>query len=81
MPTDVYTKVLLTIIAISLFVIAGQNFIPTANAQSGRCGETLSHACYVTAPPQSPIYVESNPNNGLYVATVPGQSLDVRVNR
>lgn len=81
MPTDAYTKVLLTVIAVSLAVIAGQNFIPTANAQSGHCGETLSHACYVTAPPQSPIYVESNPSNGLYVATIPGQPLEIRANR
>ena len=50
MPTDRYTKFILTIIAIGLFLVAGGGiFSPgvAVHAQTSGCGEEPNHPCYV----------------------------------
>jgi hypothetical protein len=54
MQTDIYTKAMLTIIAVSLVVIAGRGeFAERAYAQIGSdCGSTQMRPCYFTTPGQ-----------------------------
>ena len=48
MPTDLYTKAVLTLIAGALVVIAWQGTVRPANAQLGLgCGSSQSLPCYV----------------------------------
>jgi hypothetical protein len=49
MPTDRYTKIILTVIAISLTVIALRPFLSpdSAHADMKGCGLDASHPCYV----------------------------------
>jgi len=44
---DRYTKAVLSVIAISLAVIAGQNVLKPAVAQASGCGETPIIPCWV----------------------------------
>ena len=48
MKIDLYTKVVLTVIAIALVSIAIREAIPSARAQLGSgCGESWQTACYI----------------------------------
>jgi len=48
MPVDVWTKMALTLIAVSLAVIAWKlPFADGSHAQTGTCGSTGSAPCYV----------------------------------
>ena len=76
---DRYTKVILTIIAASLAIIAAQNFIQSATAQVRDCGDAPSNACYVAAPPGSPLYIEPASKGGLFAQTVPGANFEVKI--
>jgi hypothetical protein len=53
---DRYTKTVLTVIAVSLTVIAGQGLIRPAQAQMGDCGSVRS-PCYVNNLPGMPLDV------------------------
>lgn len=46
MPTDIYTKSVLTVIAVALTVIAGQQMLAPAQALGDGCGGILD-PCYV----------------------------------
>lgn len=45
--TDRYTKIVLTVIAVALCVIAVQNAVPRARALGNGCGDSSSNPCYV----------------------------------
>ena len=45
---DVYTKAVLTVIAVALSVIAIRFAVPSALALGDGCGERLSDPCYVS---------------------------------
>jgi uncharacterized membrane protein YczE len=53
---DAYTKLVLTVIAVSLTVISFRMSIPSASAL-GSCGWDVLHACHVTRNPN----VKSDP--------------------
>lgn len=48
---DAYSKTILTIIAVSLALIAGHQVNISANAQMGGCGESAKRPCYISYPP------------------------------
>ena len=50
MPTDLWTKMALTGIAVSLMVIAWKlPFADVGHAQTGTCGSNSSTPCYITS--------------------------------
>jgi len=79
---DRYTKIVLTVIAISLVALVIQNLSPAARAQiSAGCGTSSGKPCWITSAPSEPVYVQSDPRVGLYVSTIPSQPLEVRLSR
>ena len=46
---DAYTKLLLTVIAVALSVIAFRLTVPNASAALGSCGDVPSNPCFVDA--------------------------------
>lgn len=54
---DIYTKAVLTVIAIALAVIALQNASPTVMAQAG-CG--IAVPCYVQVVQNGPLWVSGD---------------------
>ncbi len=62
-PTDIYTKAVLTVIAVALCAIAFQNVILPAQAAS-HCGENSWNPCYVEVenwPSSQDVWVENWP--------------------
>lgn len=55
---DRYTKVVLTVIAVSLVALVCQNLSTTASAQNDSCG-TAKNPCFVTASSKQPVWVLS----------------------
>jgi hypothetical protein len=45
---DLYSKAVMTIIAVALTVIAGNSLFGSAQAQMGNCGDKKSDPCHVT---------------------------------
>lgn len=54
---DRYTKAVLTVIAVSLVALVGQNAMKSASAQQG-CGESRFNACYVQTDLLHPLTVQ-----------------------
>ena len=85
---DRYTKIVLSVIAMALVVLALQNVFPSARAQSEACGTSknpcwvsASRPFYVEAAPTRPVYIAANPKEPIYVMTPPLQALSVQVSR
>ena len=57
MPTDLYTKVILTIIAAAVVVVAYQGSKPAVHYAGSDCGSTVGRPCYVATPDRSPLDV------------------------
>ena len=57
MPTDRYTKAVLTVIAAALAILVGQNATHDATAQQPTLACTVSLPCYVTNTVSGPLYV------------------------
>lgn len=76
---DRYSKIILTIIAASLLMLALENFGPAALADvSERCG-SASNPCWVQSAPNNPVYIQAATGH-FYVATSPlGPPLEVKV--
>jgi hypothetical protein len=58
---DRYTKAVLTVIAVSLTVIAAQGVVRPAQAQMEGCGINSMDACYVRTDRALPVMVERFP--------------------
>lgn len=57
MPTDWYTKAILTVIAAALVVLGIQNATPNATAQQSGLTCTVTVPCYVTNTGINPLHV------------------------
>lgn len=55
---DLYTKCILTLIAITLMTMAWQQGMRPATAQGGSCGLVVDQACWVRTDLRAPIAVE-----------------------
>ena len=58
---DRYTKAVLTVIAVSLMVIATQGVVRPAQAQVEGCGISSMEACYVRTDRALPVRIETFP--------------------
>jgi hypothetical protein len=75
---DRYTKSVLTVIAVTLVIIAAQNAFTPATAQIWGCGETAKEVCWVDSPRPLEI-VPATPDGMFWVTGSGGAPVDVRV--
>jgi hypothetical protein len=64
---DVYTKAVLTVIAVALSAIAIRSAVPSALAVGDGCGRSSGDACYVTTSTRDPLYVTTHGGDGIAV--------------
>lgn len=72
MPTDRYTKAVLTVIACALVVLTVQNATGTASAQQSLLNCTVSSPCYVTNTGIQPLSVTTSQSAAQGSGTVHG---------
>jgi hypothetical protein len=73
MANDRYTKIVLTVIAVSLVAIAVQNLLPAAQAQAPACGLNKQNPCWVANTAESALFVLGTPRGLPVVVTNPSQ--------
>jgi hypothetical protein len=74
MKIDLYTKAVLTMIAVALVAIAGQGLLVRATAQTAASGPTVPTLQCGTGA--LPCYVQNTPSSALYTRTVTDKDLE-----